>query len=367
MTRVPDDEAPRPPTSPTSPTARQVLRQVANPPNPWIKATRSHDLDLGPPPEATLSVFEDTSRAALSKNDSPDIPFTWSVNPYRGCYHGCAYCYARPTHEYLDLGAGTDFERKLVVKPDIAALLDAQLAHPRWTGELIVFSGNTDCYQPLEASYGLTRSCLEVCLRYRNPVGIITKSALIERDLELLAELAAVTHLTVTVSIPFLDDEVARSMEPYAPSPSRRLRTIERLAKANIPVGLNASPIVPGLNDQDLPKLLELAREAGARYANRTMVRLPGPVKEVFADRLRLLLPLKADKILHQIEEARGGQLYDSRFGERMRGRGARWRMIDDLFQATQRRLGFEPMPPPPEPSPFRRPPKVRAQLELGL
>jgi DNA repair photolyase len=156
-------------------------------------------------------------------------------------------------------------------------------------------------------------------------------------------------------------------MEPYAPTPARRLRTIERLAKANIPVGLNASPIVPGLNDQDLPRLLELARDAGAVYANRTMVRLPGPVKEVFMSRLRLLLPLKADKILHQIEEARGGQRYDSRFGERMVGRGARWRMIDDLFVATHRRLGFAPMPMPPDPSPFRRPTKDRSQLELAL
>lgn len=349
---------------PHDPTARQLLRQVSNPPNPWIRSTVEQ---LGPPPEATLEVFEDTSRAALSRNDSPDIPFTWSVNPYRGCYHGCAYCYARPTHEYLDFGAGTDFERKLIVKPDIAALLDRQLAHPRWQGELIVFSGNTDCYQPLEASWGLTRACLEVCLRFRNPVGIITKSALIERDIELLSELASTTHLTVTMSIPFLDQDIARSMEPYAPTPSRRLRTLERLAKANVPVGLNASPIVPGLNDQDLPKLLELARDAGATYANRTMVRLPGPVKEVFAERLRLLLPLKADKILHQIEEARGGHLNDSRFGDRMVGRGARWRMIDDLFLATHRRLGFAPMPQPPVPSPFRRPAKDRAQLELAI
>jgi DNA repair photolyase len=345
-----------------TPTPRQTLRQVHNPPNPWISTVVEH---LGPPPEAHLEVYVDGSRGALSRNDSPDIPFTWSVNPYRGCYHGCAYCYARPSHQYLDFGAGSDFDRKLTVKPDIAALLKSQLDHPRWQGELIVFSGNTDCYQPLEAGWGLTRACLEVCLAYRNPVGIITKSTLIERDLELLAELARETFVTVCVSLPFRDAEIARAMEPWAPSPDRRLRTIERLAAVGVPVGVNVSPLIPGLNDGDIPAILRDARAAGATFANRTMLRLPGPVRQVFEERLRLLLPMKADKVLHQISEARDGRMNDPRFGARMRGTGPRWRMIEDLFQSAWLRHGFAPMPSPPEVSPFRRPPRSTGQLSL--
>ena len=344
-------------------TPRQLLRQVQNPPNPWRSTVVEH---LGEPPEATLEVFFDSSRQALSKNDSPDIPFTWSVNPYRGCYHGCAYCYARPTHEYLDFGAGTDFERKLVVKPEVASLLRAAFDHPRWGGELVVFSGNTDCYQPLEASWQLTRQCLQVCLEYLNPIGIITKSTLVERDVELLAELARASFVTVCVSLPFADEDVARALEPYAPAPARRLKTIERLAKAGVPVGINLSPLIPGLNDGDIPTILRDARAAGATFANRTMLRLPGPVKEVFEQRLRLLLPLSADKVMNQIREAREGQISSARFGERMRGTGKRWRMIDDLFQLAWQRHGYAPMPAQP-PSAFRRPERPRAQLELGL
>ena len=344
-------------------TPRQQLRQVNTPPNPWVSTVVEH---LGLPPEAALEVFFDSSRQALSKNDSPDIPFTWSVNPYRGCYHGCAYCYARPTHEYLDFGAGTDFERKLVVKPEVAKLLRDAFDHPRWKGEVVVFSGNTDCYQPLEASWQLTRQCLQVCAEYRNPVGIITKSTLIERDLELLAELARTSHLTVTVSVPFADPDVARAIEPYVPTPARRLKMIERLASAGIPVGINVAPLIPGLNDGDIPMLLRDAKAAGARYANRTMLRLPGPVKQVFEDRLRLMLPLRADKVMNQIREARDGQLSNARFGDRMRGTGPRWRMIEDLFTSAWHRFGYEPQPEPPATA-FRRPERASNQLQLGL
>ncbi len=349
--------------APNAPTERQRLRQVANPPNPWVATVVEH---LGPPPEAALEVFFDSSRQALSKNDSPDIPFNWSVNPYRGCYHGCAYCYARPTHEYLDFGAGTDFERKLVVKPEVATLLREAFEHPRWKGERVVFSGNTDCYQPLEASWQLTRQCLQVCADYRNPVGIITKSTLIERDLEILQEIARVSHLTIALSLPFADAEVARALEPYAPTPARRLKTIERLAGAGLTVGVNLAPLIPGLNDGDIPTLLRDAKAAGARFANRTMLRLPGPVREVFEARLRLLLPGRADKVMNQIREARDGKLSDSRFGERMRGSGPRWRMIEDLFESTWQRLGFERMPEPATTT-FQRPERARAQLRLEL
>ena len=358
---VGDDELTRASERRAQPTVRQQLRQVSNPPNPWISTVTEH---LGPPPEASLEVFFDASRQALSKNDSPDIGFTWSVNPYRGCYHGCAYCYARPSHEYLDFGAGTDFERKLVVKPEVARLLRDAFEHPRWKGELVMMSGNTDCYQPLEASWGLTRQCLQVCAEYRNPVGIITKSTLIERDLELLVQLQEEANLRVTISLPFADDDVARAIEPYAPSPARRLKTIERLASAGLRVGVNVAPIIPGLNDEELATVLERAREAGARHASFILLRLPGPVKEVFEQRLRLMLPLRADKVMNQVRDARDGKLYDARFGERMRGRGPRWRMIEDLFKGVAQRLGFEPYGPE-QPTTFRRPERARAQLQL--
>jgi DNA repair photolyase len=340
-------------------TGRAALRVVQNPPNRW-HATAIEWLDG--PPEHTLELFEDHSRSILSGNDSPDIPFRWSVNPYRGCYHGCAYCYARPTHPYLDFGAGTDFERKLTFKPDAPRLLAEAFAAPRWRGELVVFSGVTDCYQPLEVDHQLTRRCLEVCLAHRNPVGIITKSTVIERDVELLAALARETHLTVTISIPFFDAEIARAMEPYVPKPERRLRTIERLAAAGVPVGVNVAPLIPGLGDVDAPRILAAAAAAGARFYGMTMLRLPGPVAEVFESRLRALLPLRADRVLAQIADCRDGAKNDPRFGHRMRGVGPRWDAIARLVEQAAARHGLGRLPPPPEPSPFRRP---TAQLAL--
>lgn len=344
-----------------APDRRAALHVVQNPPNPWHATAVDW---LGDPPSTELEVFFDRSRSILSKNDSPDIPFTWSVNPYRGCYHGCAYCYARPTHEYLDFGAGTDFERKLVVKPDAPALLAQAFARPSWRGELIVFSGNTDCYQPLEASYRLTRACLELCRAHQNPVGIITKSTLIERDIDVLVELP---HVEVRVSIPFLDPEVARAMEPYVPKPARRLETVARLAAAGVPVGINIAPVIPGLSDAEVPALLEAAHAAGARTFGLTMLRLPGPVAAVFEARLRALLPLKADKVLHQIEACRAGARTNSRFGERMRGQGPRWQVVEELASQTARRLGYRASRAPPEPSTFRRPAQPGSQLTLGL
>lgn len=329
------------------------LRVVSNPPNPWHASTVDW---LGEPPVAQPEIRIDRSKSILSENDSPDIPFRWSVNPYRGCAHGCSYCYARPGHQYLDLGAGTDWERKLVVKPDAPALLQASFDAPRWRGELVVFSGVTDCYQPLEAAWGLTRRCLEVCLAYRNPVSIITKGALIERDVELIAELCREGWCTVSVSIPFYDPERARVIEPWVPTPARRFRVVEALARAGIPVGVNVAPVIPGLSDSDIPLVLEAARDAGARFASTILLRLPGPVREVFVERLHAALPDRAAKVIHQIEQCRSGGMSDPRFGNRMRGTGARWRVIEALFETTRRRLGYEEWPPVPDPSPFRRP-----------
>ncbi|MEM6292822.1 MAG: radical SAM protein [Myxococcota bacterium] len=337
-------------------TRPSVLRQLSNPDNPYHATAVQWDVE--PPPSVHLELYEDSSKSVLSKNDSPDIPFEYSVNPYRGCFHGCAYCYARPSHQYLDFGAGTDFERKLVLKKNVADLLRAQFDRRSWRGDLVVFSGNTDCYQPLEAVHGLTRACLEVCLAYRNPVSIITKGAVVERDAELIAELGRVSYATVTVSLPFVTAEYARAVEPYVPSPARRLKVIETLAAAGVVVGVNVSPIIPGLNDAEAPAVLKAAHDAGATFYNSTMVRLPRPVDRVFEQRIRETLPLRADRILHQIEACRGGKRNDSRFGNRMRGQGARWDVIESMLGAAARRLGIGRPPPYPTQSAFRRPPK---------
>jgi DNA repair photolyase len=312
---------------------------IANPPNPWA-STEVVYLEE-PPPGIKLEVYEDHSRQILSTNDSPDVGFNFSVNPYRGCFHACAYCYARPSHEYLSFGAGTDFDRKIVVKPHAPELLRAAFQKKSWQRETVVFSGVTDCYQPLEASYRLTRRCLEVCLEMNNPVGIITKAPLIERDADVLEALAAGPGLHVTISVPFWDAEKARAIEPYVATPHRRLRTIEALARRGLHVGVNVAPLIPGLNDEDMPRILTAARDAGAKSAGFVLLRLPGSVKEVFEQRLRAALPLQADRVLHRIRETRGGKLYDPRFGVRGRGEGVYSASIRTLFQATTRRLGL--------------------------
>jgi DNA repair photolyase len=250
-------------------------------------------------------------------------------------------CYARPTHEYLGLGAGTDFERKITVKPEAPRLLREAFERPGWKGELVVFSGVTDCYQPLEASYRLTRGCLEVCAEYRNPVGIITKSPLIERDLDVLQDLQRNAHVSVSVSVPIWDREHAHAVEPYVATPQRRMKTIERLAAAGLRVGVNVAPVIPGLSDSDIPRILEAAHAAGARRAGFVFLRLPGSVKQVFEQRMRESLPLRADRVLNRVRDARGGKLYDSRFGVRGRGEGQYAEAARALFDATVKRLGM--------------------------
>jgi DNA repair photolyase len=333
---------------------------VSNPPNPF-ETTAVEWLEA--PPERPVHVYEDHTRAILAKNDSPDLGFSFSVNPYRGCQHACAYCYARPTHEYLGFGAGTDFDTQIVVKPHAAELLREAFDRRSWRGDLVVFSGVTDCYQPLEASYRLTRACLEVCLEYRNPVGIITKAALVERDAELLARMNEVADAEVTISIPFWDADTARAIEPYAPTPERRVRAISRLAAAGVPVGVNVAPVIPGLNDKDIGTILAAARAAGATSASTILLRLPGSVKDVFEERLRARMPLAADKVVHRIRDTRGGRLNDPRFGSRMAGEGEYADTIQALFDQMTRKLGFGERAPRRDT--FRRP--ERGQLALPL
>src|SRR5437764_1573796 len=309
-----------------------VPRPISNPPNPWL-STEVEYLEEIPPAE--LEVYEDHTREILSKNDSPDVGFTWSVNPYRGCLHAWAYCYARPTHEYLGLGAGTDFERKITVKPEAPRLLREAFERRSWKGELVAFSGVTDCYQPLEASYQLTRGCLEVCRDYRNPVCISSQAPLVERDMDLLTELSRVARVSVSVSIPLWDRDHARALEPQVPTPQRRMETVARLAATGIDVGVNVAPMIPGLGDADIPAILEAAAKAGAQWAGFVFLRLPGSVAQVFEERLREQLPLRAERVLSRIREARGGKLYDSRFGVRGRGQGTYAETVRDLFGTT--------------------------------
>lgn len=329
------------------------MRPVANPPNPW--SSRHVEL-LGEPPSARLEVHEEEAKSILAENDSPDLPFRWSLNPYRGCFHACAYCYARPSHQWLGFGAGTDFERRLVVKTNAPELLRSQLQKPSWRGETIVFSGVTDCYQPLEASYELTRRCLQVCAEFRQPVGIVTKGALVERDVDVLARLAVHAAATVFVSVPFADEADARAIEPFAGSPQRRLRALRTLADAGVCTGVSVSPLIPGLNDHQVPAILAAARAAGARHAFHVLLRLPAEVEQVFTERLRAAFPLRADKVLSLLRAMRGGRGNDPRFGARMRGEGPRWQLMADLFARTARRLGLLPPPAPATPSPFRAP-----------
>ena len=346
-------------------------RDTSNPDNRFHTTAVAYDDGEAPRP-STVTLIEDHSRTILSENDSPDVGFRWSANPYRGCLHACAYCYARPTHEYLDMGAGTDFDTKIVVKRDAAALLRAHFEKPSWRGERIMFSGVTDCYQAVEQDLEITRRCLEVCLEYRNPCSVISKSALVERDIDLFQELSKQAQFRIAVSLAFTDNEMSRAIEPWAASPDRRFKVIEKLAKAGIRVGIVAAPIIPGLNDSQLVTLLERAAAAGATTAGWVLLRLPGAVAQVFPDRLRAVMPLAADKILHRIRETRGGtKLYNSQFGTRGRGEGPYAETLAMIFDSTVKRVGldrrdFEMDQSFVEPeTTFRRPEQPKHQLSL--
>jgi DNA repair photolyase len=301
-------------------------------------------------------VFHDSSRSVISHNDSPDIPFDVSLNPYRGCEHGCSYCYARPTHEYLGLSAGLDFERLLFAKGDAPDLLAAALARPSWTPQHLALSGVTDPYQPIERRLRITRGCLEVLAAHRQPVGVITKNALVIRDVEPLAELAHFGAVRVTVSITTLDEDLRRRLEPRTSTAADRLGAVRTLAAAGVPVGVNVAPVIPGLNDHEVPAILAAAADHGAQGAGWTLLRLPGSVEPVFLDWLQTQAPLRAERVLARVRETRGGRLSDARFGHRMRGQGPYAAQLQRLFEVHRRRAGLERGWPPLATEHFRVP-----------
>jgi DNA repair photolyase len=305
---------------------------------------------------STTRYFRDRSRSILARNDSPDVGFSASVNPYRGCEHGCSYCYARPGHEYLGLSAGLDFETKIFVKEDAPELLRRELASPRWTPQVVALSGVTDCYQPIERKLQITRRCLQVLARFRNPVAIVTKSRLVARDRDVLAELAEHGAARVLVSVTTLDAELARRLEPRAAQPSARLAAIEALACAGVPVGVLVAPVIPALTDHEIPAILKAAQGAGATSASFVLLRLPHGLKDLFEQWLVEHVPDRRERVLARIRDVRGGTLNDPRFGSRMRGEGLLADQIGKLFSISAHRTGLDRPVPPLSTAAFRRP-----------
>ena len=321
--------------------------------------------DDDPPPPLKTVVRITPARTIISRNDSPDIPFTQSINPYQGCEHGCVYCYARPSHAYLDLSPGLDFETKLFAKPNAAALLRSELAKPGYRCDPIALGANTDPYQPIEREWKVTRSVIEVLAECDHPLTITTKGVLIERDVDLLAPMAAKGLVRVFVSIAMLDKELARKLDPRAPAPHRRLQIVKALSDAGIPTGVNVAPVIPQLTDRDLEAILEAAAHAGARHANWIMLRLPLELAPLFREWLDAHYPLRAAHVMSIVRQIRGGKDNDSRFGVRMEGRGQFADLIDKRFTLACRRLGLNVERDLPLDTLRFRPPGNEAQLDL--
>lgn len=326
-------------------------------PDPDYLAALASDPDAdATSPHPRTQFFIDGTESLLTKNDSPDIPFSVGLNPYRGCEHGCAYCFARPYHEYLGWSSGLDFETKIMVKTRAPTLLRAELSSPKWEPQNIAMSGVTDCYQPAERHFRVTRGCLEVCAEFRQPISIVTKNALVTRDRDLLAELARHQATAVYVSITTLDTELAGKLEPRASRPAARLRAIRELTAAGIPTGVMVAPILPGLTDHEMPAILDAAAAAGATRAGYVVLRLPHAVKDVFLQWLDDHAPTKKARILDRIREIRGGQLNVSEWGTRLKGEGIFADQIRDLFRVTTRRAGLNQERHPLSTAAFRRP-----------
>jgi DNA repair photolyase len=317
----------------------------------------------GSVPHPRTQFFHDGTESILNRIDSPDVGSGWGLNCYRGCEHGCAYCFARPYHEYLGWSSGLDFETKILVKSRAPALLRAELSSRKWRPEPVLMSGATDCYQPIERRFRLTRGCLEVLAEFRQPVGIITKNFLVTRDLDLLAELARWQCVSVTLSVTTLDADLAGKLEPRAARPEHRLRAIRLLADAGVPVGVMVAPVIPGLTDHELPAILDAAAAAGATHAGLVTLRLPHSVKDVFLQWLGDHEPGKQERVLARLRELHGGKLYNATFGDRMRGQGIFAEQIRQLFEVARRRAGLQTGHPELSTAHFR--PPGGQQLEL--
>lgn len=356
------------PSSPSSP--RKGRGAGFNPDNRFfpLRTERCDDgwqTEHDPLPPLATTVTVQHSRTVIARNSSPDIPFSMSINPYQGCEHGCVYCFARPTHAYLDLSPGLDFETRLFAKPDAARLLREELSRPGHVPSTINLGSNTDPYQPVEREWQITRSLLEVMRETRHPVAIVTKNALVLRDLDLLSELARQGLTQVFVSVTTLDGDLSRTLEPRASAPHRRLAAIERLARAGIPVGVMVAPLIPFLNDAELEAILEQAANAGAQRAGYILIRLPHEVKDLFRDWLRTHVPLKAERIMAAIREARGGKEYDARFGTRMTGEGVLAELLRQRFHVAVRRFGLNAARGEGLRTDLFRPPRNDGQLSL--
>jgi len=314
-----------------------------NPPNRFEKIHLEPDADWNPDDDVLphTQFFKDHSQTVISRNDSPDIEFQASLNPYRGCEHGCIYCYARPFHEYLGFSAGLDFESKIMVKEDAPELLRRELSSPKWSPQVIFLSGVTDCYQPVERKLKLTRRCLEVLAEFRNPVFIVTKNQLVTRDIDLLSGLAKHHAAGVLLSITTLDSELRKIMEPRTSPPAARLTAIRELAAAGIPVGVNVAPIIPGLTDHEMPAILKAAADAGATSAGYTVVRLPYAVAPLFEKWLETHFPDRKEKVLNRLRAMHGGKLYDAQWGKRFSGEGIFAEQIAQMFEVARRKAGI--------------------------
>jgi DNA repair photolyase len=305
-----------------------------------IRTTDGWDIEDELPPLRT-TLTRDATRTIIARNTSPDVPFDRSINPYRGCEHGCIYCFARPTHAYLGLSPGLDFETKILFKPEAAKLLEAELASPKYKPDVVAMGTNTDPYQPVERELKITRSILKVLSDFNNPVGIVTKNHLVTRDIDILADMARRNLAEVFLSVTTLDKTLARDMEPRASAPHRRLDAVRELSAAGIPTGVMTAPMIPGLNDHEMEAILEAATEAGATRAGFTVLRLPLEIKDLFDEWLRANRPDRAEKVLSLIRQMRGGALYQAEFGLRMRGEGPIAQLLAARFSAAVKRLGL--------------------------
>jgi DNA repair photolyase len=336
-----------------------------NPSNRFEHTTYERDEEWDQPddPAPKTQFFRDASVSIIARNTSPDIGFEASINPYRGCEHGCVYCYARPYHEYLGFSAGLDFETKIVVKENAAELLRRELSSPKWKPQVLSMSGVTDCYQPIERRLQVTRKCLRVLAEFRNPVAIVTKNLLVTRDIDLLADLARDHAAAVFLSVTTLDVELARIMEPRTAQPAARLRAIRELTNAGVPVGVLVAPVIPGLTDHELPSILKAAAEAGARFAGMVPIRLPYGVADLFQQWLERHLPERKEKVLAQIRAIRNGKLNDPNFGSRMQGKGIVAEQMAKMFAVVCRRAGIPEHGPKLSTAAFHRAPD--SQMEL--